>query len=625
MKKLVLVLSLFIFGGTVLNAQTTYNESEIMRLPLKGELKINERTEDWSSFVYNLESPFPGSNSAKNFLMQQKALIPQGVYINKKSTNGDSDEPILQSSYRANPFNGIPNDNDMAISNDGMIVSVSNSVLYIYHEDSDSIWQDYSLDVFADSLSLPSNTYDPRVEYDAADDRFIVFFLNGSDANATAIGVGFSKTNNPIDGWNLYAIPGNPLDDNAWSDFPAIAINENEVFLTINHINSDSVSWQTGFMRSIVWQIEKKGGYSGDSLVTKLYSNIKYNGRFIRNLLPIKGGEGPKGPYMYFMSNRNFSAVNDTFFLVKISDELKNETDISLTTSAIISSSAYGIPPNANQPMGNQLATNDSRPLGGFIENNFIHFVGNTVHPTTNLAAIYHGIYNVTTETYLCDIEILGGEDMEYGYPNISFSGQGFNHNQAIIGFNHSSVDSLAGISAIFYSAADGYSDRKHIVSGDTHIGLLSGVQRWGDYTGNQRRYNIPGEVWMNGLYSRYRSVAIGGLNRSHDTWIAKLHSPDTAFIPSAISAIDNNSFETFPNPTSALFQVKFENPNKEFLQFELFDLSGKMVKSLLSTTVKSGTNLFQFSMEYLNQGQYILSIKNANNELIHSTKVFKE
>src|SRR6478735_5561522 len=109
-----------------------------------------------------------------------------------------------------------------------------------------------------------------------------------------------------------------------------ISLSKNELFLSINLLYNDS-TWQAGFVETIVWQINKKNGYSGQTLNTTLHSNIGYNGKAIRNLCPVKGGSKLNSPNMYFISNRNLASQNDTVFLVNITDTIGAST-ASVTT-----------------------------------------------------------------------------------------------------------------------------------------------------------------------------------------------------------------------------------------------------------------------------------------------------
>ena len=82
------------------------------------------------------------------------------------------------------------------------------------------------------------NYYDPKLIYDPIQDKFILVFLKDNDAANSRIIVCFSTTNNPADPWNVYRLSGNPLNNNRWTDFPAISLSENGLVITANLNNS---------------------------------------------------------------------------------------------------------------------------------------------------------------------------------------------------------------------------------------------------------------------------------------------------------------------------------------------------------------------------------------------------
>ena len=121
----------------------------------------------------------------------------------------------------------------MTISNDGMIISCINSTLHVCDTDR-TLLEAKSLDAIGQELEIKFRKYDPRVIYDPNNDRFVMTYLNGSNPDEILLTLGFSKTNDPTDGWNLYSLPGNPLDDDSWSGYPMISLRGDELFYTIN-------------------------------------------------------------------------------------------------------------------------------------------------------------------------------------------------------------------------------------------------------------------------------------------------------------------------------------------------------------------------------------------------------
>lgn len=601
-------------------------ETETFEFEKIGTFVFEDLAPSWHANVYGKEAPYPGSDSYRNFIHQIKQLRFGDASLREepspkslKATN--SDVAIYSLGFQGNTFGGIPNDNDIAISNEGIVVSVSNSDMFVYDESGMALL-DVGLDEFADSLGLVANSYDPKVIYDPGEDRFILVFLNGNDASSTEIVVCFSETNDPSLGWNVYSLTGNPFNNNAWSDFPMISITNQDFFVSVNHINSDSASWQTGFMQSVIWQVQKSDGYAGNLITSIVHSDIDFQGKPIRNLLPVKGGFNLKDDEMYFISNRNFDIANDTFFVLKIAESLTQNSNPTPTVQVVLSNQNYGLPPDASQPMSTFLQTNDARPLSGVIENGIIHFVGNTVRPTSPKASIYHGKINTLNSSWSVDLEIFEDNDLEYGYPNLSFSGQTPYDEQLIISFNHSSIDSFPGVSAIYYRLNDGYSERLHLISGTSRVDVLNGsFERWGDYSGSQKKYNEPGTVWLNGFMGSRNSLARNP--NQHKTFIAKLISPDS--LATRLNDVALQTTSLFPNPVANQFFFEFDLKTESYLKFELFDMQGKMIDKLLEEHLKEGRYEFLFTLNPLSKGVYSLRVSNKMNELMFTQKILKE
>jgi hypothetical protein len=75
--------------------------------------------------------------------------------------------------------------------------------------------------------------------YDPKADKFVLMCPVGFVDSTSKIIVGFSQTNDPNGNWNLYTLPGNPLNNNLWSDYPMISMTEKELFLSINLLYND--------------------------------------------------------------------------------------------------------------------------------------------------------------------------------------------------------------------------------------------------------------------------------------------------------------------------------------------------------------------------------------------------
>ena len=268
-------------------------------------------------------------------------------------------------------------------------------------------------------------------------------------------------------------------------------------------------------------KMDKALGYQGaPSVNANLYSDIKYDDKFIRNLHAVQGANGVTND-LILLSNRNFAIENDTIFYLRL-------TDGNLTIDALTSNVPYGVPPNGRQQdtdtsdatMG--LQTNDARVLGAIRFEDQIQFVSNTVNPATGLSAIYHGVIENIDTAPTISATIIGDSIKDYAYPNIAWSGNEACDYETIIAFDYSSFTHFPGTAALHFSNDQEYSSVITIVEGLNFVDRLpGGYERWGDYFGLQRKYNEQGKVYSFG----YLAMA----NKSNSGFFAELMSPDSS------------------------------------------------------------------------------------------------
>ena len=111
------IVSVNIFGQKLIKSSTkTMNR-----------IKLKDYKDSWRVSVQSLEMIHPGGNSYNNFLMNQKRDLSL-KYPRKKSNSLKKsivNKPsfIIENGFEGNLFNNrVPNDNTLAISNDGIII-----------------------------------------------------------------------------------------------------------------------------------------------------------------------------------------------------------------------------------------------------------------------------------------------------------------------------------------------------------------------------------------------------------------------------------------------------------------------------------------------------------------------
>ncbi|MFI5134616.1 MAG: T9SS type A sorting domain-containing protein [Chitinophagales bacterium] len=595
-----------------------YSQSKKFTLPLAASARGDAKTEDFFPALQENEIDDEFGNSGDLNLLKQQLL--QRIHKSSAQTNQQKLRNVIDTAYAWKTFQGnagtqgVPNDNDIAVSNTGYLISAVNTNLFRYDLNNDSLLGTISLQTFSSSLNNFSAKCDAHVIYDPDVNKFIVVFIAGYSSHITSkLIVAFSTSDNPDGLWNFYELPGNPLDDSTWTDYPLVALTNHELFITVNLLH-DGGSWQTAWKQTVIWQVNKFDGFNGDSLHTQLHWDINYGGRGVRNLCPVRGGSHLYGSDIYFMSERNLDAENDTFFLVHITDTINSPLQ-QFTVQSLVSSTPYFVPVNAKQPSVLDLATNDSRVLGAFYENDRIQLVGNTTDTSFGTSAFYHGVITNVSSSPQISLNIISDDTLCYGYPNISYAGNSSADNSAIIDVLKSAVNVNPG-HASFVTDGDGnYSVMKDVKDGLSYHYAINGTQRWGDYTGSQRDYTSQGNVWIAGSFATATHAV--------STWLTLLglqHPP--ASVPTIAST--PQLVNIYPNPTASEVMIKFDVPADFLCSFDLYDAQGKFIAKLMEENVKPGENIFSFSVAPLAAGEYFLRISSEGKELA-TKKIVKQ
>lgn len=585
--------------STTLHAQGFSHKESFITLPLSHVVNLATASDVQTASSSHYEIPAPGgvevSATAQIKANLAKLRAERGMQSGAPMANM---VPLLARNFKANTANGTPNDNSMAISNGGKVVSVVNTNIRVY----DSVGTQLvskTLGALAGSVGPLARTFDPRAIYDPLADRFIVVFLNGTEDSTNNPILCFSLTNDPAGLWNCYKLPGNPLPgDSTWSDYPIVSISKDELFITFNQLKNNT-DWRSGFTRSLIWQVPMSNGYSGAELASKLYSEIKYDGRFVWSVCPVHAGSEITGPNMYFLSVRPDAEQNDTVFLHEVTNTIASGS-ATLAQKVLISDVKYGVPPNADQPrtidtVGNYLQTNDARVLDATIRNNTIHFVGNTVDMENLRSGLYIGkITDPSSPNAVVRGRIHSEPELDFGYPSIVDLPQGL-----VMTFSHASSSVFPGTSAGYLASHSTYIDRIVVKDGTAPINLLAdSVERWGDYTGIQSRYSDPDAVWLSGSFG-IRSL---GTN-THQTWVGEVRLEQASVDgPAKLSLTRSISY---PNPTSGNVQLDTRESSVKRIQFvnsigTLTELSPDFTSEGVSIDLSDQPNgVYHITIEY--------------------------
>src|SRR5437867_3910845 len=247
MKRILLTVAATVAAGTCANAQIAPPAHVDFKITKGATITVSSLPPDWHVQLHNTIEEDVGPEPDKAEMQRIKQYIsnryPAGRGRRAEERMQTVNAPSLLRNFQGNVVNGfVPNDNTMAVSNGNRLITAINSNLYMYDITNDSLLLSPILyDFTPTSLGVPAGSrFDPKAIYDPVADRFILVYLNlNGNTNTTMVSstraiIGFSATNDPTGAWNMYVLQGNPVNDTSWTDYPAIAITQDELFLTCN-------------------------------------------------------------------------------------------------------------------------------------------------------------------------------------------------------------------------------------------------------------------------------------------------------------------------------------------------------------------------------------------------------
>ena len=136
----IVVLTFIFFSETSLNAQSDFKKTKF-KITKTNTKSPKDIAPDFNPTLNNLEAPIPEGNTSNSYLLQQKIASKEyfkhKLKTNSKTIEKSSDGPIIGLTFEPKRYTisgtqlpiygGLPSDNTMAISNDGIIITAMKS------------------------------------------------------------------------------------------------------------------------------------------------------------------------------------------------------------------------------------------------------------------------------------------------------------------------------------------------------------------------------------------------------------------------------------------------------------------------------------------------------------------
>ncbi len=557
----------------------------------------------WQPVLYQVSKNESEDNELLERIKEEKNRLKESGASQPPTGNKTTvtvSPPVLGVNF-AGVSNGgayTPLDNTLAISDKDTIVAFVNSTIAYYTSTGTNT---YSKDIYTmiGDVSITNALCDPKVIYDNVARRFI-FYVQVCDQVAahSQVILGFSKTNNPMNGWYIYKFTGNPLSNGDWWDYPKMAVSNDEVFVTGNLFKAS-----TGlFDKSAVYQIQKTPCMAGATLTS---ANSQYFTTPEFSLLPVGYGQkGSYGPGIYLVSTGGAVSSSTTMKLMDITNNKASGTATLMTYD--VSCAPYSVSGDAlQQGTTTKLNTGDCRALDGFYLRGVIHFVFNI--DISGYCGISLNRVTVSSLGFTSSLYHNSGVS-DYCYAAIASPSNDSNDKSVVVAYNESGSGMFPRTCAARTDQSGNWSAATVVKAGAGYA-KYSGTttsERWGDYTGMAKKYGDPtGSVWMAGMY--------GNTTHTWSQWIAKLN-PYKVGVNTVTE--EEKTTKVFPNPIVDNYHVQFNLDERQEVTINITDMDGRTVVELYKGMTEAGENMFAFNKSSMTPGIYSLNIIGAKTNI---------
>lgn len=613
------LISIFFFASNIAISQDTISTLQSFRKVDVGSKIVNiEKVGTAGVYPFDPEfvsvkrvNPSPSRKAPDWEHIALKDSISQSLASrNNRRNNTLSDSLKIEFGYQSNPFSGAtPMDNHIAISNDGIIVSVINTNILISDTlGNQLLYRIMNRTYFGDN-SLTGTIYDPRVFYDPDHDRFILVVLHGSTSATSKVLVCFSKSNRPdIDGWNFYKFNGDAFGNNLWFDYPNIGINRDELFITGN-LFTDSRTYSN----HVIFQIDLQQGYSGsNNISSRIWGGVSISGGRLTNSdgnLPFTmvpayfGFPEDRAEDMWFVNTNSGSGTK--VYVYRITAGISDNPTMEISSVQIPLYIQENLSSQYSGGLGAspiRLISGDSRMKNAYIQNGVIHCVWNARAPMNNFSSIMYARIDSKSKQVKFNSFTENGTD--YAFAAIAPFSNNKDVSTSLIIYTSSSATKFPDIGVITCDNQMNFSSPITVKEGESYVSIYpqNNQTRWGDYSGITKKFNSSRpEVWIMGSYGAFASG--NAVPRQWKNWNAKIVSRDE---------VEKKIGKTilFPNPVEKPTQtVTFNFIASESGEYKvrIYDMNGKLVKDLFTDILFPGEYRFTFSTNGYAIGNYIV------------------
>ncbi|MHC4957653.1 MAG: PEP-CTERM sorting domain-containing protein [Planctomycetota bacterium] len=354
------------------------------------------------------------------------------------------------------------------------IVEILNGAYRVYDKTDGSVLQESTLNDFwtSSGVSWNSKTFDPRVLYDAASDRWYAASVDGS-RQANSILFAISDSGDPTAGWTGYSFDSDSTDER-WADFPTMGLNADGIFISATMFPT-TTSAETDALKFVL-TIPKADLIGGSVANVTTFENISDSIGF--NQQPVVNYDGGEMPQLLLTA---YNVPDGWLKFNTIEGPIDSPTLD--TAGGFVSITPLDDPLEAQQQGTTDLVnTGDTR-----ISGNAVLVDGEiwAVHSYDEGGRAGIAWYRIDADTLnIIESGTISDPDLAYYYPSIAVNRYG----EVVIGFSGSGSDQYISAYAAVGWMSGGvttFKDPMLLHAGSASYTILdsSDRNRWGDYS----------------------------------------------------------------------------------------------------------------------------------------------
>ncbi len=449
-------------------------------------------------------------NKSAKFIDAVSPFKSMDIYRDDGKVNaaGDSQATVLLRNFQGDAqTNSIPPDPNIAVG-PRHIVSCVNSQFSIYDKNGNRL---ITIDA---STWFGADPFDPKVIYDHYAKRWVMVWLDQSDANKTGYFlISVSDDSIPLGRWNNFKLPAHDNGDTydgTWSDYEGVGFDDKAIYLT-----GDQFSFAGNYGYAKIRIVPKDNLYAAAPSAVNYFDfwDIREPSNLFNTVFNIR-------PSISFSNSADFFLINCGYGgnyvnLYKISNP---------TTAPALSGVTVPVVPFDGAPTPRQLNDNPSLLIEGSsspltnepVYRNgklyMVHTIQNPIFPQNS--AVHYVVIDPIRDQSV-EEGILGADGYYYLYPAIMVD----KSNNIAVSYSRSAATEYIGAYFSSKLAGDvpGLKSSKLSRAGTASYtkDFGSGRNRWGDYMGIALDPENNEHVWMLTEYVSSRNV--------WDTWIGEI------------------------------------------------------------------------------------------------------